>query len=282
MASREILKGCFAAAVLILLASSAYFQAFAVTRLIGSAIGSAPAKARAAAKSPARPPRANAASLRERNVFDSLAGPLVERTVAPNTDAESDPLAAPLCERLQLYIVSESEDRQTSLATLRGPGELSARMRRVGDEVDERRVEYIGFNPRQQTPAVWLSSGHALCQAVLFGRSSGGQARHTQQPAESTSTNANTNAAPERLRIVPELRAGKLLGVRLFGIQPKGAFSAIGLRNGDRLVSINGLAMNSPQNALELYSTLRSTSDFDLRIVRADERRPIAITLHLK
>jgi general secretion pathway protein C len=264
---------------LVLLASSAYFQAFAVTRLIGSAIGSPPAPARAAAKSPERPPRANAALLRERNVFDSITGPLVERTVAPNKDAESDPLAAPLCERLELYIVSESDDQRTSVATLRGAGELQARMRRVGDEVDERRVEYIGFNPRQQTPAVWLSSGHALCQAMLFGRTSREHAQHAQHH-ESSSTKATD--APERLRIVPELAAGKLLGIRLFGIQPKGAFAAIGLKNGDRLESINGLAMNSPQNALQLYSTLRSTSDFELRIVHAGERRPIAITLHLK
>jgi len=280
MASRVVLRGCFGAAVLLLLASSAYFQAFAVTRLIGSAIGSPPAPARPVAKSPERPPRAKAALLRERNVFDSITGPLVERTEAPNQDAESDPLAAPLCERLQLYIVSESDDQRTSVATLRGAGELQARMRRVGDEVDERRVEYIGFNPRQQTPAVWLSSGHALCQAVLFGRSSREPARHAQHHPESSSTKATE--APERLRIIPELAAGKLLGIRLFGIQPKGAFAAIGLKNGDRLESINGLAMNSPQNALQLYSTLRSTSDFDLRIVRAGERRPIAISLHLK
>jgi hypothetical protein len=278
MASRSVLRGCFAAAVLLLLASSAYFQAFAVTRLIGSSLGCPPAPARATVKSSQRPPRAITALLRERNVFDSITGPLVERTVAPNKDAESDPLAAPLCERLQLYIISESDDLRTSVATLRGAGELQARMRRVGDEVDERRVEYIGFNPRQQTPAVWLSSGHALCQAVLFGRSSEERARPAQHHPESS----RTPDAPERLRIVPELAAGKLVGIRLFGIQPKGAFSAIGLKNGDRLEAINGLTMNSPQNALELYSTLRSTSDFELRIVRVGQHRPVAITLHLK
>ena len=104
--------------------------------------------------------------------------------------------------------------------------------------------------------------------------------------AYSTETRTSSGAPapppprPERLRIVPELAAGKLVGVRLFGIQPKGVFAAVGLRNGDRLEAINGIAMNSPEHALSLYSELRSTSDFDLRLARRG--RPIALKLHLK
>ena len=79
---------------------------------------------------------------------------------------------------------------------------------------------------------------------------------------------------------MPELKAGKLLGVRLFGIQPTSAFAAIGLQSGDRLEAINGLAMDRPEHALQVYSTLRTHSDFHLRLVR--HGRPISITLHLK
>ena len=191
------------------------------------------------------------------------------------TRALADPLAAPVCDSPRLYIVSEFEEKRWSMATLQGTSDLRPRTRRVGDDIEHKRVEYIGFNPRQRTPAVWLSSGGALCQAVLFGKSALERGQPTERQASPSSV-----AKPERLRIVPELEAGKLLGVRLFGIQPKGPFATIGLQNGDRLEAINDLSMNSPENALSLYGTLRNTSDFHLRIARRG--RSHSITLHLK
>jgi general secretion pathway protein C len=272
MVSRDVLKGSFTAATLVLLASSAYFQVFAVARLLEGALGRAPISSRSRAPTPT--PRKAARELR-RNAFDAT--PLVEQRLRQRVNGVEDPLAAPLCESPRLYIVSEFDDERWSMAALQGAGELRPHTRRVGDKVESKRVEYIGFNPRQSTPAVWLSSERGLCQALLFGEKSNAQpARPLERPR------SLAPEQPERLRIVPELAAGKLLGVRLFGIQPKGAFAAIGLQNGDRLEAINGLAMNSPERALELFATLRSTSDFDLRIARGRDRRPVALRLHLK
>jgi general secretion pathway protein C len=280
MASLHVLKGCFASVVLASLAAVAYFQAFAVNRLIASAIGNAPSARRPRAQLPVRPAAPpSAAALLERNPFDSTTGPLVERSSKPTMDVVTDPLAAPVCDGPRLYIVSESNEKRWSMATLQGASELRPHMRRVGDQVESKRVEYIGFNPRQSTPAVWLSSGEALCQAVLFGPLPAASPAAPAQPTPERARSLPTER-PERLRIVPELKAGRLLGVRLFGIEPKGAFAAIGLQNGDRLEAINGLSMNSPENALALYGTLRHTSDFELRVARRG--RSQMITLHLK
>jgi len=276
MASLRVLKACFGSVALVLLGAAAYLQAFAFNRLLASAIGNAPSAPRAATKPPARPALGlAAASLLERNAFDSITGPLVEPPERQGAYDLADPLAAPVCDSPRLYIVSESNEKRWSMATLRGAGDLRPRARRVGDDVESKRVEYIGFNPRRSTPAVWLSSGGGLCQAVLFGTRSAEQLRPTVERS-----NALPTAEPERLRIVPELKAGKLLGVRLFGIQPRGALAAIGLQNGDRLEAINGLAMNGPENALSLYAMMRTTSDFDLRVARGG--RSHSITLHLK
>jgi general secretion pathway protein C len=287
MASQAVLKGCFRGVVLALLGGAAYFQASAVTRLLACALASPPFAAGAAVKAPSPPqPPPTATSLLERNAFDSLTGPIAATTAPRQPDYLDDPLSAPLCDSTLLYIVSESADQRSSLATLRGTGEARPRLRRVGDQVENSRVEYIGFNPRQATPAVWLSSGRALCQAVLFAAKSSEPVARTGRAPRSlvpgTGQTPRTLAAepPERLRIVPELKGGKLLGVRLFGIQPNGAFAAIGLKNGDRLEAINGQAMNSPERALSLYVTLRTTSDFDLRIMR--QGLPLSIKLHLK
>ncbi|HEY3252591.1 MAG TPA: hypothetical protein VGJ91_01540 [Polyangiaceae bacterium] len=269
-----MLKGCFASVTLALLGASAYFQAFALTRLLACAIGAAPAATRAATTAPARPPPPpSATSLLERNPFDSLTGPLATPT-GVHAD-ERDPLAAPVCKGPRLYIVSEADDRRWSMATLQGAEEPRPRLRRVGDEVERKRIEYIGFNPRQGAPAVWLSSGPGLCQTLLFERK-------TAQPGQRAAGRSSIAAAepPERVPLVPELKAGKLLGLRVVGIRPGGAFAAIGLQNGDRVEAINGLTMNSPEHALELYAKLATTSDFYLRVVRRG--RPIGITLHLK
>lgn len=71
-----------------------------------------------------------------------------------------------------------------------------------------------------------------------------------------------------------------LLGVRRFGIRTNGAFATIGLQNGDRLESINGLAMDNAGAALQVAAQLRTQSDFDVRIARRRQARQI--TLHLK
>jgi hypothetical protein len=282
MTSLRVLKGCFGSVVLVLLGAAAYFQAFAVNRLLTSAIGNAPTAPRAAAKPRLRPaPLPSAASLLARNAFDSVTGPLQPATsdpaIAPVTTTSdlADPLSAPVCDSPRLFIVSEFSERRWSMATLQGLDDLRPRTRRVGDDVEHKRVEYIGVNPRQSAPAVWLSSGGRLCQAVLFGTRAAERARTAAKRSSSSPA-----AEPERLRIVPEFEAGKLLGVRLFGIQPTGAFATIGLVNGDRLEAINNLPMNSLENALSLYGAMRNTSDFNLRITRRG--RSHSITLHLE
>jgi len=278
MASLAVMKGCFSCVVLGLLGSTAYFQASAVTRLVACALGDAPRAAPSATTPAARPPpQTTAAGLLARNVFDSVTGPLLSPTAPCTEDELFDPLSAPSCNGMFLYIVSESSDKRWSVATLRGAGESRPRLRRVGDEIASQRVEYIGYNPRQKAPAVWLSSGRALCQTVLFAGKSPEPARPAAEQPSSLPA-----APPERLRIVPELEAGRLIGVRLFGIQPQGAFATIGLKNGDRLEAINGLAMDSPEHALQLYASMRTTSDFNLRIARGREGRSRSITLHLK
>jgi general secretion pathway protein C len=278
MVSRVVLEGCFSTGVLCLLGATAYFQASAVNRLIIGEFGNELSVPRVLPKPAARPsPRVSAAPVLARNPFDSLTGALTG-TPARSLNEPGDPLGVPQCDGAQLYIVSESKQKQWSMATLRGAGEATPHARRVGDTVESKRVEYIGFNPRHSTPAVWLSGERGLCQTLLFSSKSASFVG-ARLPEQSLTRPVDP---AERLRVVPELVAGKLLGVRLFGIRPNGVFAAIGLQNGDRLESINGLQMNSPERALQLYATLRSTSDFDLHLARGRERRPVALRLHLR
>lgn len=69
-------------------------------------------------------------------------------------------------------------------------------------------------------------------------------------------------------RIVPEQKDGKTIGIRLFGVRPETLLGQLGLKNGDRLESINGFDMGSPEKALEAYARLRTADSLKIKLNR--------------
>jgi general secretion pathway protein C len=321
LALDPLLRKYFPGLVLALLALSAYFEASGASELVGAAF-IAPAASGSAARQPLHPPLAlpkqesrTADPIIERNPFDSVTGPLnakpIESPAPVPKEAEivaaKDPLHVDQCEGITAFIITESNDRMWSVAALQGTGEPRPRMRRIGDDVGGKRVEYIGFNPVENSPAVWLSGAGVICQALLF---------HTTPPPAPPSASASASAAPEAppppaaagpnkvppeiaskiqkvsdtefhvdhavidnilehqaelmktARIVPESKDGKVLGIRLFGIRPDTLLGTLGIQNGDRLESINGFNMGSPEKALEAYARLRTATSLNVKVNR--------------
>jgi hypothetical protein len=81
------------------------------------------------------------------------------------------------------------------------------------------------------------------------------------------------------LRIVPEQKGGKVVGLRLFGVRPTSLLGTLGLKNGDRLDSVNGFEVGNPEKALEAYARLRNASRLQLRLDRAGQ--PVQIDLNI-
>jgi general secretion pathway protein C len=71
---------------------------------------------------------------------------------------------------------------------------------------------------------------------------------------------------------VPQLRDGKPIGFRLFGVRSDGPFAAIGLENGDLLLEVNGAPIATPDAALAAYSKLRTADHVWLGVERARRR----------
>jgi general secretion pathway protein C len=322
-----LLKKYFLGVVLAFVALAAYFQAAGATQLLGAALSS-PASSAAAvpkiASLPAAPSRErpSAEPIIHRNPFDSVTGPLdavpadipvPDKSPVDNTD----PLSAPACDSPTVFIVTESTDPIWSVAALQAPGDPRPRMHRVGDDVGGKKVEFIGFNPRENTPAVWLSSGGTLCQAMLFKvqptlpaaapaaaaaplapppTPAGGPSpvpadiASKIQKISDTEFNIDRSVVDKILenqaelmksaRIVPETKDGKVVGIRLFGIRPDTLLGTLGLQNGDRLETINGFNMGSPEKALEAYARLRTASQLDVSVNRRGA--PVAIGFHIK
>ncbi len=317
MALDPLLRKYFPVLVLLLLALSAYFEASGASELVGAAFIAPPSSA-SASRLPARPPTVarseprSADAIIERNPFDSVTGPLNAKPVEVPTASASesavavvkDPLHADQCEGIQAFIITESTDKLWSVAALQGTGEPRPRMRRVGDDVAGKKVEYIGFNSLENSPSVWLSGNGTLCQSLLF--------RTAPPPAAYAAASAPTaEAAPaaragapavpgdiaskiqkisdsefhvdhavidnilehqaelmKSARIVPESKDGKVVGIRLFGIRPDTLLGTLGIQNGDRLESINGFDMGSPEKALEAYARLRTATSLNVKVNR--------------
>ncbi|MFZ5896101.1 MAG: type II secretion system protein GspC [Myxococcota bacterium] len=305
MALDRFCKQHFTALVLVVVAGSAYFQAAGVMQLIGAALldarTSVPTRKPSADSVQHQSHRAEQARvILARNAFDSVTGPLTEshENVAVSTRVRArvdDPLAAPACDGVTALVTTESSDRLWSLAALRASGEPTARLRRVGDTVGSRQVAFIGFNPRENSPAVWLEASAELCQVLLF--------RPQLQQARVAPTTADpkaARAAPEfaahirktseaefdidrsllekilqdpaelmkGMRLVPEKKDGASVGLRVFGVRSDSLLGALGLRNGDRLDSINGFALANPEKALEAYARLRFAPRLTLSVNR--------------
>src|SRR6478752_2376862 len=275
-----LLKKYFLGVVLAFIALAAYFQAAAATHLIGAALSGpttrAPRSLAIAAATTKTRERPTADAIIARNPFDSVTGPLdaerfkIRDVVVSGTSpvGNTDPLTAPVCDAPTVYIVTESDDPLSSVAALQAPGDPRPRMHRVGDEVGGKKVEFIGYNPRENTPAVWLSSGSTLCQAMLFktqptlpaaATSNGDGKPPKTQPADErggllkevmskihkvsdTEFDIDRSIVDMILenqaelmkftRIVPDTKEGKVLGIRLYGIKSDSVLGALGLQNG--------------------------------------------------
>jgi len=312
--------------LLALVGAIAYFQAAGTMQLVGAALTTAGAGKNATLLSTSSPAVAlSSASTKDaepilaRNAFDSVTGPLNKKPVEDGDDQPptldlSDPLGATACEGIRAAIITESQDAIWSVAALAATGETTPKMRRIGDDVGGKQVAYIGYNPREQSPSVWLTSGALLCQVLLFPR-----ALSAAPPASEAASGAPAEPSPPRgpakipddiaqkiqkisdteyqvdrsvvdkvlenqaelmrsARIIPETKDGQVVGVRLFGIRPDTLLGSLGIQNGDRLETINGFSMSSPEKALEAYTRLRAADGLKLQV----NRRGQPVTLDIK
>ncbi len=327
MALDPLLRKYFHVVALLLLALSAYFEAAGANELVRAALV-APAVKEREARKPAlavadSTPR-SAQPIIDRNPFDSVTGPLnpkpVEPTAAEPPELEQkDPLAVAPCEGITAFIITESTDRLWSVAALQGTGEPRPRLRRVGDDVAGKKIEYIGFNPVENSPSVWLSEGARLCQTLLFSEAPPAPAAGAPPPptpTPATPAPASTRGAPKvpadiaskiqkisdnefhidravvdrilenqselmkSARITPEQKDGKVVGIRLSGIRPDTLLGTLGIQNGDRLDSINGFNMGSPEKALEAYARLRTAPNLNVQVTRGGA--PMTIDYRIK
>jgi general secretion pathway protein C len=71
-------------------------------------------------------------------------------------------------------------------------------------------------------------------------------------------------------RVVPNFKEGNIDGYKVFAIKPDSVYQSIGLNNGDVIHSINGVRIDSPEKALQLFQSLRTERAFTIDLSRND------------
>jgi general secretion pathway protein C len=298
----------------------AHLHASALTTLVVDAyLDAPPAPARRPARKPlvyAEVPGRSELVL-ARNPFDSVTGPL--NLPLPDRDpggregmpSPSNPLVAPECGDVLAHAVTEFEDPAWSATVLANAHDPVGRTRRMGDAVGEKRIVFIGFNALRNSPSVWLASGSTLCQVLLFTKavaaSTDGAPRDVARSAparggvpksisdrikkvSATEIHVDRSAVEEILqdqaelmqsiRVVPDREDGRVVGLRLLGVRPDSLLGTLGLQSGDRLETVNGFNVASPESALEAYARVRTADDLVVRVTR--QGRPMSIVLKIR
>ena len=267
------------------------------------ALAAAPAIAKVAPASGASARSLSAEPILNRNPFDHVTGslkpPPVSDEASPSSGEvdTSDPWSAPKCDGVKVLVIAASADPEWSFATFSGGSDGKSVMRRRGGDVNGKHVHYVGWD------RVWLESGGALCQASLFDQKDVAKPAAAPAPAASGSaapagggkavdptikagiqkvgpTDYNIDRAVvdkilenqadlmRQARIVPEQENGRVVGIRLFGVRPDSLLGTLGMENGDRLQTINGFEMGSPEKALEAYARLRTADKLTISLNR--------------
>lgn len=78
----------------------------------------------------------------------------------------------------------------------------------------------------------------------------------------------NINQFMTEVRVVPHFKNGKPDGFRIASIKPQSFLESLGLRTGDVLKGVNGLTINSPEEAFRAYQQIQTQSTITLDIER--------------
>jgi general secretion pathway protein C len=192
-----------------------------------------------------------------------------------------------------VLVIAASADPEWSFAAFSTTADPKSVLRRRGGEVGTKTVKFVGWD------RVWLASGPQLCQASMFAPPVAAPAAPAPaaaapvaggapsldpaiakgiQKVSATEFNVDRGVVDKILenqadlmrqaRIVPEQENGKMVGIRLFGVKPDTLLGVLGMENGDRLQTINGFDMTSPEKALEAYARLRTADQLVVQVNR--------------
>lgn len=250
-----------------------------------------------------RPKSFDMSKILERNVFCSACKPeeaVVPTTPGPDTD-QGDPTNEAVKTNLEVKLLAtlvSDQDAMYSYAAIEsenkarfyGIGHMllaKARIVEIRDKrvimINGRRREYLEFattgdgsgsSSRAKPPRRPPSPNNAKSPDWLTeGITEKGDGRFEIRRTALNKVLANTSLLARSARIVPSVRNGKPNGFRLYAIRPNSAYSLLGMKNGDTIHAVNGKPMNTPEQALQVYTQIRNASHLTISYTRRNEKK---------
>jgi general secretion pathway protein C len=145
---------------------------------------------------------------------------------------------------------------------------------------------------RVQPDRVILSRGGVLEALLLPKESTGGDqttargnaqiqplARRNRGPNPSMQevVTQNANSITEVIRPQPFMPNGELKGYRIYPGRNRDQFVALGLQAGDLVTEINGMTLNNPAQAMELFRSLADTTQVTVTIEREGQAQTLTL-----
>ena len=89
----------------------------------------------------------------------------------------------------------------------------------------------------------------------------------------------NPTGLADVIQVAPAMENGKLAGYRVNPGRDPAQFTKFGLKPGDVITNVNGIPLQNPQSALELYNVLRSARDASITVQRGSESTQLHVSL---
>jgi len=237
-----------------------------VTHLAGSGAGQLPRNPVAAASAVRAP--LDLSALSNGHLFGAPPPP------PPVTDANAPPTNMPLI----LTGIMASTDPKDGLAII-GTTATNAKVYPVGERVPGNAQVHAIYPDR-----VLLERNGTIEALLLPSKFTGGGAP-ALRPGPSALDRMQRVISNEPglisdvLRPQPVFAEGKLRGYRVYPGRNARAFAALGLRNGDLVLSVNGTALDDPTRGNDIFSSLGNSDQAHVTVMRNGQQQDITLNM---
>jgi general secretion pathway protein C len=238
-----------------------------VTHLAGSGTAPLPRNP-VGAVSASRPPL-DLAALRNGHLFGTAPAP------PPVNDANAPPTNMPLV----LTGIMAATDPKNGLAIIGTTG-TNAKVYPVGERVPGNAQVHAIYPDR-----VLLERNGTIEALMLPNKFTGGAAPPALRPGGAALDRVQRVISNEPglisdvLRPQPVFAEGKLRGYRVYPGRNARAFAALGLRNGDLVLSVNGTPLDDPTRGNDIFASLGNSDQAHVTVMRNGQQQDITLNM---
>jgi general secretion pathway protein C len=228
---------------------------------------------------PPKPVLADYQVVLQRDIFDSTAHP--DQSLAPLQNASQK--ATPTAPRQSLTLLGTVAGGREPLAVI-GAGK-EVKVIRLGEEVSgggkltevERNLVKVKYpdGSEDQIPLYEGGKGKEPPAPAVKSAAAGsytikpvGENRWVIPRQEAEKARGNLNELLRQARMVPHIVNGQTDGFSVQMIRPNSLFALLGLKVGDIVMQVNGMDLNSPEKALQIFQQLREAKHISIGLKR--------------